>query len=80
MWHVGQASREGDVSKAKQLLRRLKDEAVLKEAVEGAEVKTNYSSLIVSLAFIWFSGSVFAACALPQSPVVPYIKDSFFCL
>ena len=53
---------------------------VLKEAVEGAEVKTNNASLIVSLALIWVSGSVINACALPQSPVVPYIKDSFFCL
>ena len=33
MWHLGQASRAGDVTTAKQLLRRLMDEDVLKTAV-----------------------------------------------
>ena len=35
MWHLGQASRAGDVTTAKQLLRRLMDEDVLKTAVQG---------------------------------------------
>ena len=85
MWHVGQASYEGDVSKIKQLLRRLKDEAVLKEAVEGAKHKTgmvkgNRLKCLFELALIWVGGSVLTCCALPPSPVVPYIKDSFFTL
>ena len=88
MWHVGQASHEGDVSKTKQLLRRLKDEAVLKEAVEGAKhkgmVKGNRLKFLFELAFLntilWVGFSVVTACCEPQSPVVPYIKDSFFLL
>jgi thiol-disulfide isomerase/thioredoxin len=84
LWHLGQASRAGDVTTTKQLLRRLMDEAVLKEAVQSASNNPLRSkklcwSLPRTIVLTLGSCVLFTACANEQSPVVPYIRDWFFC-
>ena len=83
MWHLGRASREGDVTTAKQLLRRLMDKTVLKQAVRS---ESNHPLRSGMLRW-WFPRTVvlvpgscvlFTGCANDQSPVVPYIIDWFY--
>ena len=83
MWHLGQASRAGDVTTAKQLLRRLMDKAVLKEAVQSESNNPLRSGMLCwsvprTMILVWGSCVLFTGCANDQSPVVPFIIDWFY--
>ena len=83
MWHLGQASRAGDVTTAKQLLRRLMDKAVLKEAVQSESNNPLRSGMPCwswprTMVLVWGSYVLFTGCANDQSPVVPFIIDWFY--
>ena len=83
MWHLGQASRDGDVTKAKQLVRRLMDKAVLKEAVQRESNHPLRSGMLCwfiprTMVLVWGSCVLFTGCANDQSPVVPFIIDWFY--
>jgi len=78
MWHLGQASREGDVTTAKQLLRRLMDKAVLKEAVQSESNNPLRSEMLCwsvprTMILVWGS------CFLFTGRGVPFIIDWFYC-